>query len=247
MAVFTDRYAFYLAAGGSSGTISGDDTVDVDKINDTFRRIDMELGVPRVAGAAQYPTSPALGVCDRSSTAVHVGRARLTWDGASVPGRAARPADPHGTPDTIAAYYIADAVRRRRPPGRARRPLLHRRTELLNTGALDSRLPREGDREAGAARHAAIPGLRQPPPPCRRTTAATATDRPPRPLWSRSTSSGRTAARRHRSRRQRGRAARLEQRVPPGGITDVTSAGCNVVISRKDGNISTTVYLRAEV
>lgn len=57
MGQFTPRANLYLPGGGSTGTITPDETADIDKLNDNFRRIDELLGAKVVPSAGVIPPS----------------------------------------------------------------------------------------------------------------------------------------------------------------------------------------------
>jgi hypothetical protein len=50
----TSRANLYLPGGGSTGTNLPDETADIDKLNDNFKKIDALLGARNVASAASY-------------------------------------------------------------------------------------------------------------------------------------------------------------------------------------------------
>lgn len=60
MGATTSRLGLILPAGGSSGTIPGDDTIDVDDFNDNFRRLDESVGVT-ICTSTTRPASPFPG------------------------------------------------------------------------------------------------------------------------------------------------------------------------------------------
>lgn len=57
MSQSTDKLNLVLPAGGSTGTIPGSEEVDIDVLNENFRKIDDALGIPRMASTAR-PAAP---------------------------------------------------------------------------------------------------------------------------------------------------------------------------------------------
>lgn len=60
MAAHTTRLNLYLPGGGSSGTITPDEPVDIDKINDNMRLLDDAIGF-RIVTSGTRPTAPFIG------------------------------------------------------------------------------------------------------------------------------------------------------------------------------------------
>lgn len=60
MGSYTTRLNLYLPGGGSTGLITPDEAVDIDKLNDNFKKIDVATGVLFVTSTTR-PFSPADG------------------------------------------------------------------------------------------------------------------------------------------------------------------------------------------
>lgn len=126
MGALTTRYALYLPGGGSSGTITPDETVDIDRLNDNFRRIDTELGIPTVASTAALPGTPAVDAVRNVTASDDI----LRWNGTAwvsvLPQRL--------TQTKLDARYVqlgATSFDSR----------YYTQTQLLSGGVLDSRYP----------------------------------------------------------------------------------------------------------
>lgn len=57
MGEYTNRAGLYLPGGGSTGQITPDEVVDIDKLNDNFRKIDALLGAAIVPTTGDYTGS----------------------------------------------------------------------------------------------------------------------------------------------------------------------------------------------
>jgi hypothetical protein len=132
----TTRYKLYLAGGGSSGTITPDEPVDIDKLNDNFRRLDAALGLTVTPDAALPTVNVGVGQIFKASTS----DALVYWDGANyqdvLPARLK-----NGT--LTSTYYTKTQF-----GGDVGQGALDGRyfteTELLNSGVLDSVYPAKG-------------------------------------------------------------------------------------------------------
>ena len=76
MAVFTTRLNLAKPAGGSSGTIPGDDQADIDVLNDNADKIDAAMGFAPVASSAK-PATPFSGQPIALTDANNIGQLRV--------------------------------------------------------------------------------------------------------------------------------------------------------------------------
>lgn len=76
MAVFTTRLNLAKPAGGSSGTIPGDDQADIDVLNDNSDKIDAAIGVAPVTSGAK-PATPFSGQPIALTDANNIGQLRV--------------------------------------------------------------------------------------------------------------------------------------------------------------------------
>lgn len=87
MSSSTAKLGLTLPAGGSTGTIPGDDPVDIDVLNQNFREIDAAMGAQSVASTSR-PSSPYNGQIIRESDTkrlrVYV-EGTDTWELADIP------------------------------------------------------------------------------------------------------------------------------------------------------------------
>jgi hypothetical protein len=60
MSSSTTKLALYLPGGGSSGLITPDETLDVDRINDNMKKLDLAVGVT-VCTSGTHPATPFIG------------------------------------------------------------------------------------------------------------------------------------------------------------------------------------------
>lgn len=78
MGELTPRYGLYLPGGGSTGTILPPEPIDIDKINDNFRKVDAALGTGSATSATR-PASPKDGSMIRETDTGNL----LLWDATS--------------------------------------------------------------------------------------------------------------------------------------------------------------------
>jgi len=76
MPAFTTRLGLYKPGGGSSGLITPDEVVDIDKLNDNFDKIDANIGIAVVTSTTRPSTPFVDQIIDERDT----GR-MLRWDG----------------------------------------------------------------------------------------------------------------------------------------------------------------------
>lgn len=123
MSSTTTRYALYLAGGGSSGTITPDEIVDIDKINGNFKSIDAALGVPVVARTSIAAPAQGQAVKDPANSELYVWYQSAWID--LLPGR------------LIQTNLDSTYIRQDNPAVLDNR--YYTQTRLANDGVLDSR------------------------------------------------------------------------------------------------------------